>query len=57
MILRINPVTCLKCKSQNQFSNAGSENQVYLLGEEKEQKIQESSALCSNTSVLWASIF
>lgn len=54
MTFGTNPVTFQKSGTQNQLSNAGSENQVYLQGEEKGTK-PELPALCSETSVLWAS--
>lgn len=53
MICGTNPVTFQKSRTQNQLSNAGSENQVYLQGEEKGAK-PEPPALCSEASVLWA---
>lgn len=52
MIFGTNPVTFQKSGTQNQLSNAGSENQVYLQGEEKGAK-PEPPALCSEASVLW----
>jgi hypothetical protein len=52
MIFGTSPVTFQKSGSQNQLSNAGSENQLfYLQGEERGTK-REPPALCSQTSVL-----